>query len=154
MKTLGRTALAMALAATVLVAPVNASAVEDFQRVARLTSNGPGVTRPEGDGRGRAVLSPYPGEAKICWRFRYERMEVRGLNLYRRSTGEQVAQLYDEAPTSVGRVRGCTTIGKSDYYELTSRRVREVKRHPRRFYVLAYTYSGEQIAGRLERPAS
>ena len=154
MNTLARTALAMAIAATVLVTPVSASAVEDFERVARLNSNGPGVTRPEGDGRGRAVLAPYPGERKICWRFRYERMEVRGLNLYRRSTGEQVAELYDEAPTTVGRLRGCTTIGKSDYYELTSRRVREVKRHPGRFSVLAYTYSGEQIAGRLRRPPS
>ena len=154
MKTLARAALTMAMAATLLVAPTSASAVEDFQRVARLRSNHPTVTQPEGDGTGRAVLSPYPGEAKICWRFRYQNMELRGLNLYRRSTGGQVAELYDEAPTTVGRLRGCSTIGKNDFYELTSRRVREVKRHPRRFYVLAYTYGGEQIAGRLHRPRS
>ncbi len=154
MKTLVRTALVMSLAATLLAAPTSVSAVEDHQRVARLNSNYPGLTNPEGDGRGRAVVTPYPGQAKVCWRFRYERMEVRGLNLYRRSTGTQVAELYDEAPTSVGSLRGCSTTGRSDYYELTSRRVREIKRHPRRFYVRAYTYGGQEIAGRLHRPRS
>lgn len=154
MKALRRTALTMAVAATLLLPPTSASAVEDFQRVAELSSDNPRVTRPETDGTGRAVLTPNPDEAKICWRFRYERMEVRGLNLYRRSTDEQVAQLYDEAPTSEGRLRGCTMTGKDDWHDLTPQQVREVKRHPRRFYVLAYTYSGEQIAGRLHRPRS
>ena len=152
MKALTRIALTVAVAATLLVSPTSASAVEDFERVARLSSDNPRVTRPEADGTGRAVLTPYPEEGKICWRFRYERMEVRGLNLYRRSTDEQVAELYDEAPTDEGRLRGCSTTGLNDWYELTPQQVREVKRHPRRFYVLAFTYGGEQIAGRLQHP--
>ena len=154
MKALTRTALTLAVAATLLVPGASVSAVEDYQRVARLSSDNPHVTRPEEDGVGRAVLTPMPDEAKICWRFRYERMEVRGLKLHRRSTDEQVAELYDEAPTDEGRLRGCTTTAQNDWYELTPQQVREVKRHPRRFYVLAFTYGGEQIAGRLHRPRS
>ncbi len=152
MKRLTSAAAVVAVIAGLLAAPAAALDADAPRRVARLTGDYPRIATPEPDGTGRAVLRPYVTAAKICYRFAWERMEVRKLDVYRRSNGAMVAELYDEAPTTSGELTGCSTTGRSDYYRLTSRRVREITRYPRRFYVMASTYAGEEIAGTLHRP--
>lgn len=151
MKALVRTAIVTATAAALAV-PVTSHAADESRRVANLSSDHPGVDSPAPGATGRAVLTPYAAAGKICYRYTWEDMEMRRVDLRRRSSGAQVALFYDEAPTTSGRVSGCTTVGASYYYELTPERVREVTEHPRRFYVLASTYTGEEIAGTLRRP--
>ncbi len=152
MRTLTSAAAVMAIIAGLLAAPSAALAADAPRRIARLTGEYPGIVTPEPDGTGNAVLRPYIAEAKICYRFTWERMQVRKLDVYRRSTGAMVAELYDENPTTSGELTGCSTTGRNDWYRLTSRRVREITRYPRRFYVVASTYGVEEIAGTLRRP--
>lgn len=150
MKSSVRTAAVAGLAAGLLAVPATSSAAEDPQRVATLNGDYPGVLQADPDATGRAVLTPYPGAGKVCYRFTWDRMQVRLVDLRRRSNDAQVAELYDEAPTSSGKLEGCST--GTDYVALTSARVREVTEHPRRFYVRASSYGGEEIAGTLRRP--
>lgn len=151
MKTLVRGAV-VAVTAGLLVAPVPSQAADDSRRVATLDSTHPSVDKPVPGATGRAVLTPYPAAGKICYQYTWDDMEMRRLDLRRRSTGAPVTIFYDEAPTTSGRVSGCSTSGTTVFEELTSRRVREITQHPRRFYVLATTYTGDKIAGNLHRP--
>ena len=153
MKTLVRTAIVTATAAALAVPAASPSqAADEPRRVANLSSNHPSVVSPVPGASGRAVLTPYADRGKICYRYTWEDMEMRRLDLRRRSSDATVALFYDEAPTTSGRVSGCTTSGASVFQVLTPRRVREVREHPRRFYVEASTYSGNTIAGNLHRP--
>lgn len=154
LKTLTRYSAVMAVVVGLLGMPTNALAADGPRRVAALSGDYGAITSPEPDGTGRAVLRPKVDTAKICYRFTWKRMEVRNLQVRRRSNGNTVAQLYDEAPTTSGELTGCSTSGRNVYYPLTSRRVREIAQHPKRFYVVASTYTGEQIAGTLRRPVS
>ncbi len=150
MKTSVRNAAVAGLAAGLLAVPASSSAAEDPQRVASLNGDYPGLFEADPDATGRAVLTPYPGVGKVCYRFTWDKMQVRLVDLRRRSNNVQVAELYDEAPTTRGTLKGCST--GTDYTKLTSARVREITEHPRRFYVRASSYVGEEIAGTLRRP--
>lgn len=142
----------MAVVVGLLGAPTNALAADGPRRIAELSGDYGAITSPEPDATGRAVLRPKVAEAKICYRFTWQRMEVRQLEVRRRANGNTVALLYDEAPTASGELTGCSVNGRNVYYPLTSRRVREITRYPKRFYVAASTYTGEAIAGTLHRP--
>ena len=89
----------------------------------------------------------YPGAGKVCWTYRWQKMETRGLYVYRRSTGEVVTKLYDEAPTRSGFLKGCAT-------EVPSAHVRELTEHPGRFRLEAFPYGLERIAGNLTLPST
>ena len=137
-----------AVAASLFALPCVSSAAEAPQRVATLNSNGPGLSEPDPEATGRAVLTLYPRAGKVCYSYRWREMEVRALFLFRRSTGQVVTKLYDEAPTTGPTVQGCAT-------EVPEAQVREFVRYPKRFYVHASSYTGqEQISGVLHRPAT
>lgn len=150
MKSSVRAAVVAGVAAGLLAVPATGYAAEDPQRVATMDGDHPGLTMPDPDATGRTALTPYSRAGKVCYRFTWDKMEVRILDLRRRSNDVQVAELYDENPTSSGRLEGCST--GTDYVDLTSARVREITQHPRRFYVRASSYGGEEIAGTLRRP--
>ena len=152
MSTLARTTTVIALVLATFAAPISALATDPPRRVARLTGEYEDLAMPEPDGVGRAVVKTHAGAAKLCYRFTWKRMEVRHVGVYRRSTDAMVSELYDENPTTSGELTGCSTTGRDDYHELKARRVREITRHPRRFFVQAMTYGGETIAGTLRRP--
>ncbi len=147
MKRYARAVAAMAAATSLWAVPATGLAATAPQRVATLNGDYPGLSERDPDATGRAALSMYRGAGKVCYTFRWQKMEVRGLYVYRRSTGAVVAKLYDEAPTTSGFLNGCAT-------GVPSARVREMTEHPRRFMLQAFPYDlSGRIAGNLQRPA-
>lgn len=142
-----RAGAVLAVAASLWVVPGVSFAADAPQRVAHLNGDYPGLTSRDSDATGRAVLTMYSGAGKVCYTYRWQKMEVRGLYVYRRSTDAVVTKLYDEAPTSSGFLKGCAT-------EVRSTQVRELTRHPRRFRLEAFPYGVERIAGNLTRPSN
>ena len=86
MKHCTRTGAVIAVAAALFAVPALSSAAEAPQRVADLSDAGPGLTSPDPDATGRAVLTLYPNAGKVCYSYRWQGMEVRALFLKRRST--------------------------------------------------------------------
>ncbi len=149
MKCYQKTAAFVAVAAGLLAVPGTSwAAYVPPQRVSILNDDGPGLSSPDPEATGRAVLTLYPNARKVCYTYRWQKMEVRALFLHRRSTQQVVTKLYDEAPTTGPSVQGCAT-------EVPEAQVREFIRYPKRFYVHASSYTGqEQISGVLHRPAT
>ena len=127
--------------------PGTSIASDPPRRIANLNGDYPGLYPSDPEATARVVLRLYPAAEQICYRIRWSKMQIRAVYLYRRSTNELFTRIYDQAPTYGPYVEGCTENG------VPRAQVREVRRHPGRFYVKASSYDGqEQIAGRLRRP--
>lgn len=142
-----RVGAVLAVAASLWAVPGVSSASDAPQRVAHLNGDYPGLTSRDSDATGRAVLTMYAGAGKVCYTYRWQKMEVRGLYVYRRSTDAVISKLYDEAPTSSGFLKGCAI-------DVRSAQVREMTQHPRRFRLEAFPYGLERIAGNLTHPSN
>ena len=147
MKTLVRAGAVLGLAGSLWATPGISQASDAPRRVSDLSGSYPGLSAPDRQASGRAVLTMHRSTSTICYTFRWSGMNVRNLDVYRRSTGQFVTELYDEAPVDGPSVAGCVD-------EIPGALIRELTEHPARFSLKAASYyNDEQIGGTLRRPA-
>lgn len=120
------------------------------RRVATLSGQG----FPGGDpnARGRAVLWVNPAQEKICFRIRFRRLIKPNYGSIHRgprsSDGPLEVTLFNgDRGMRSSPIKGCAR-------DLPREVVREIKRHPRRFYVELdqHTYANSTVRGRIRRP--
>lgn len=147
-----RTVLTFTLVGALLGVPASGFAATTLpKRVATLKKDFPGLFYPSDKGRGNVVLRLDGPERRICYRLEFENFVVRALTIYRKGADEvsdYEIKLYDEAPTEESPLRGCV----SDADVVTRAQIREIKRHPTRFFVMASEYDGDEIGGTIRRP--
>lgn len=144
-------ALVVVLGSLVAVPQIGIAGESLPRRVAQLDGDHPGTFDPDGNGQAKALLRLDRPDRRVCYRVAFDRIVIRGVYVYRR-TAEEVTdyfvKLYDFAPTEASPLKGCV----SDADAVTRAQIREMKRHPTRFYVRAFEYDGNDIAGTLRRP--
>jgi hypothetical protein len=121
------------------------------ERVARLDTDHPGTFYPGTRGQAFTRVRLNRPDGRICYSVWFKNLELRGLYLYRDGAEEprdHYVKLYDEAPTTASPLKGCVTVKDG---EVTLQQIRALKRHPKRFYALAFEYDGDDIAGDLRR---
>lgn len=121
------------------------------RRVAQLDGDDPGAFDPDGNASAGAVLRLDRPDRRVCFRVEFDRIVIRGVYVYRRTAADVTdyfVKLYDYAPTEASPLKGCV----SDPDAVTRDQIREMKKHPRRFYVRAFEYDGNDIAGTLRQP--
>ena len=131
------------LAVSVLAAGTAAAA--PARRVATLSSPN------DENAKGRAALRVDPSERRICFRITWEGTEMNptygSINRGHGYRTQHEVQLFnnDNGPHS-SPIQGCAR-------EVDRRLVREIKDHPRRFWVNIFQYgSDDALQGRIRRP--
>lgn len=122
------------------------------RRIATLNARHAAVENPDRDGRARVRLTLDRPAEKVCYRVEFRDITIRGVYVYRDGSEDSndysppFLKLYDEAPTGQSPLRGCVSRGA-----VSPSQIRALKRNPQRFYVKAFEYDGDEIAGELRR---
>ena len=117
------------------------------RRIASLDSDYSEVTTTTNpNAKGRARLTLFSADDKICYRVEVTGMTTRAVYVFRRSTDVLMTRLYDEAPTDDNVLKGCVT-------DVPAKLMTAYEQHPKRFYIQASSYDGQdEIGGTMRLP--
>ena len=152
-------ALMSVLALVAGVVLVSGAGAATSRRVATLTGENE-VPPADDNGRGRAVIRVNPKDRRVCFDLRWRRIaSPTRSHIHEGRAGENgdiVVTLFENTtapdtflplPNSIRRVQGCTG-------GLQRGLLRDIRDHPRRFYVNIHNedFPGGAIRGQLHRP--
>lgn len=119
------------------------------KRFARLRGTHDGVSNPEEDGKGRAMLKVHQSHQRLCYRVTFRNMSVFHVDIRRNRDHKVVTELYHDEPVN-DPIVGCKG-------SLTRQELRALRKHPKRFFVYAAEYNAlgqppSEISGTLRKP--
>jgi hypothetical protein len=131
-----------------LAAPLPSRADTAVRRVAALDGDHAGVSNPDRNASGRAVIKVHRSHGTLCFRIAFEDMTAFHADIRRTRDHEVVKELYHEEPTD-RPLEGCVQ-------GLSERVLQRLRTRPGAFYVYLAEYQSlgqpsKAIAGALGR---